>query len=129
MDQQEVLAARYGRTRRGKRRELIFGILVAFVASVAFLVWSIFVVQTNATSPSPNTLSYRVLSPLQTEITFSVTNANGRAISCDLQALNSKYEIVGERMVDYPVGTTQQTSLLNTVTEAVTGVAKTCSVK
>ncbi len=129
MNQQEILDERYGRTKRSRRREFIFGASVAVVATLGFLVWSIFVTQTNATTPSPNTLSYQVLSSEQVSVTYSVNNAGNRAITCDLQALDSKYVIVGEREVDLAAGASQQTSLVNTISKAVTGVVKACWVK
>jgi hypothetical protein len=129
MNQQEILDARYGRTKRSRRREFIFGASVAVVATLSFLIWAGFVTQTNATTPSPNTLSYQVVSDQQVSVTYSVSNAGNRAITCDLQALDSKYVIVGEREVDVPAGASQQTSLVNTVSKAVTGVVKACWVK
>lgn len=129
MNQQEVLDARYGRSRRSRRGQFIFGVSVAVATSVGFLIWAVFVTQTNATTPTGNALSYRVISASQTQVTYSVDNANNRVISCELQALDSGYQVVGDTQVDYPATGGQQTILVNTVSRAVTGIVKACWVK
>ena len=129
MNQQEILDARYGRNPRSRRRDLIFGASVAVLATVGFFVWSIFVTQTNATTPSGKELAYEVLSPQQVKMQFSVSNGNNRTLLCDLQALDTNYGIVGQRQVEVAPGVTQDTALINTVSEAVTGVVKACWVK
>ncbi|MFM6963290.1 MAG: DUF4307 domain-containing protein [Micrococcales bacterium] len=129
MDQQEVLDARYGRTRRSKRAQLIFGVSVAAVASVGFLVWAVFVTQVNATTPTGKTISYMVVSDAQTRVDFTVEQAGDRAIECELQALDQQYGVVGDTQVEYAPGTTQASILVNTVKRAVTGIVKACWVK
>ena len=129
MNQQQLLAERYGKTAGAKRRDLIFGAVVAAVALVAFLVWSIFVTQSNADQPKGDAVNYKVMSDSQVSVDFTVSNANNRVISCDIQALDEKYAIVGQRQVDFAVGATSQQVLVNTVSRAVTGIVKTCWVK
>ncbi len=129
MNQQQLLAERYGKSAGAKRRDLIFGVTVAAIALGAFLVWSIFVTQSNADQPKGDAVNYKVISDHQVSVDFTVNNANHRIISCDIQALNEKYEIVGQRQVDFAIGATSQQALVNTVSKAVTGIVKSCWVK
>ena len=129
MNQQEVLDARYGRSSKSKRTNLIFGASVAAASLIAFLIWAIFVTNTNATTPTGTARSYEVVSASQTRIEFSVENTAGRTVSCELQALDHSYTVVGDVQVDYHLGSGSQSILVNTVSRAVTGIVKACWVK
>ncbi|MEN9731022.1 MAG: hypothetical protein RL488_332 [Actinomycetota bacterium] len=129
MSQQDLLAERYGRTKRSRRREFIFAASVATVALASFLVWSITVTGQSATDPKPTVISYELVGNLQVKIDFKLENPDTRMLACDLRALDTRYGIVGQRQVDVPAGTTQMSVLVNTVSPAVTGIVKSCWVK
>jgi hypothetical protein len=129
MSQQDLLAERYGRTKRTRRREFVFAATVAVIALVSFLAWSIFVTGSNASDPKPQLISYQVLSDQQVQIDFKVENPSKRMLSCDLRALDTNYGVVGQREIDVPAAKTELTVLVNTTAKAVTGIVKSCWVK
>ena len=61
MNQDELLAARYGRTKQSKQRDRRFAITVAASALVAFLIWGISTTWMNAERVTAEVRSFEVL--------------------------------------------------------------------
>lgn len=126
MNQEELLAARYGKKPRNKKRDRLAIVGGAVVALVVFLTWAIAVTADNTGRPTGNLLSYTVVSPTQVDVELSVTNRNSRDVLCQVEALANDYEVIGYKEVLVPNGQDSVNSSLNTVKPAVSAVVKDC---
>ncbi|MEE2521611.1 DUF4307 domain-containing protein [Pseudarthrobacter sp. J75] len=107
---------------------------VALAAGVGFMAW---VALSNATGAVTfKDISYSTTDATQTEIDFEVTRDSGTAVKCAVKALDSKYAIVGWKVVDVPAGavegandsgrTVAQRAVVRTESLAATGVVDNC---
>lgn len=127
MNQDELLAARYGRTKQSKQRDRRFAIAVAATALVAFLIWGISTTWMNAERVTAEVRSFEVLSPQQTQVSFVVDRVRPDTVVCQLEVLDTAYTVVGYReAVVLGNESNEQTVLVNTTALGVTGVVKEC---
>lgn len=130
MNQDELLAERYGRTQKSKARDRRLGIIVAAVALAAFLIWAVSTTAINANRVTGDATSYEVLSAQQTKVTITVKRPSATSVACQVEILDAAFTIVGYRealvLSNQP---DQQTVLVNTTSRGVTGVVKDCWVK
>lgn len=127
MNQDELLAARYGRTKQSKQRDRRFAIAVAATALVAFLIWGISTTWMNAERVTAEVRSFEVLSPQQTQVSFVVDRVRPDTVVCQLEVLDTAYTVVGYReAVVLGNASDEQTVLVNTTALGVTGVVKEC---
>ncbi len=127
MNQDELLAARYGRTKQSKQRDRRFAITVAASALAAFLIWGISTTSMNAERVTAEVRSFEVLSPRQTQISFVVKRVRAEAVTCQLEVLDSAYTVVGYREATVlSNSSSEQTVMVNTTGLGVTGVTKDC---
>ncbi len=127
MNQDELLAARYGRTKQSKQRDRRFAIAVAATALAAFLIWGISTTWMNAERVTAEVRSFEVLSPQQTQVSFVVDRVRPDTVVCQLEVLDTAYTVVGYReAVVLGNAPDEQTVLVNTTSLGVTGVVKEC---
>jgi len=103
---------------------------------MAFLAW---VSTSNATSSVTfKDIGYRTTDATQAEVDFQVTREPGTAVKCAIKALDSKFAVVGWKVVDIPPveqaqgqstdggRTLAQRVVLRTESQAVSGVVDSC---
>ncbi|MBD1543291.1 DUF4307 domain-containing protein [Arthrobacter sp. IA7] len=132
------LANRYGRPkRRMSRNARRWAVIVALAIGMGFLAW---VSTSNATaSVTFKDIGYRTTDATQAEVDFQVTREPGTAVKCAIKALDSKFAVVGWKVVDIPPveqdaqaqsgdggRTLAQRVLLRTESQAVSGVVDSC---
>lgn len=81
-------------------------------------------------------VSFNIVDGTQTEVDFQVTRDPDAHVLCSVKALDSKYAIVGWKVVDIPAGavegsgnsgrTVTQRAVLRTESLAATGVVDNC---
>lgn len=129
MNQEELLAARYGRQPRNKRRDRLAIIAIAIVGLVGFLVWSISVTAANSGRPIGKLISFSVESPILVQVDVTAENAQGRDLICQVEVLSNDYEVVGYKEIALADGQKSVKSAVTTVKPAVSAVVKDCWVK
>ncbi|GAA1762591.1 hypothetical protein GCM10009712_09110 [Pseudarthrobacter sulfonivorans] len=129
------LANRYGGQKRTLPRGAKRGIAVAALAAgVAFMAW---VSTSNAVSAVTfKDIGFSTVDATQAEIDFQVTREPGTAVKCAVKALDSKFAVVGWKVVDIPLGeadktadggrTTAQRVAVRTESLSVSGVVDNC---
>ncbi|WP_353711617.1 DUF4307 domain-containing protein [Arthrobacter sp. K5] len=132
------LANRYGRPkRRLSRKARRWAVIVALAIGMGFLAW---VSTSNATaSVTFKDIGYRTTDATQAEVDFQVTREPGTAVKCAIKALDSKFAVVGWKVVDIPPAdqeaqgqsadggrTLAQRVVLRTESQAVSGVVDNC---
>ncbi|MGN7249922.1 MULTISPECIES: DUF4307 domain-containing protein [unclassified Arthrobacter] len=132
------LANRYGRPKRGlSRRAKRWAVIVALAIGMGFLAW---VSTSNATaSVTFKDIGYRTTDATQSVVDFQVTREPGTAVKCAVKALDSKFAVVGWKVVDIPPveqdaqgqsadggRTLAQRVVLRTESQAVSGVVDSC---
>lgn len=129
------LANRYGGqkralTRKTKRNVVILALLVA----VGFMAW---VATSSAQAPVTfKDIGYSTVDATQVEVDYQVTKYPGATAKCAIKALDSKFAIVGWKVVEIGRNepkegadggrTTAQRTVLRTESEAVSGVVDNC---
>lgn len=127
MNQEELLAERYGRTKKSKQRDRRLGIAVASAALVAFLIWAVSTTALNANKVTADGTGYEVLSDQQTKVSFSVKRPHKASVLCQLEVLDAAFTVVGYReALVLSNAPDQQTVVVNTSSRGVTGVVKGC---
>jgi hypothetical protein len=81
-------------------------------------------------------IGFSVTDATQTEVDFQVTREPGTAVKCAVKALDSKFAVVGWKVVDIPAGepdgtadngrTVSQRVVLKTESLAVSGLVDSC---
>ncbi len=81
-------------------------------------------------------IGYSTTDATQTEVDFQVTREPGTAVKCAVKALDSKFAVVGWKVVDIPAGeadgtadggrTISQRAVLKTESLSVSGVVDSC---
>ncbi|MFE5838726.1 DUF4307 domain-containing protein [Arthrobacter sp. NPDC056493] len=135
------LANRYGRPkRRLSRKAQRWAVIVALAIGMGFLAW---VSTSNATAAvTYKDIGYRTPDATQAVVDFQVTREPGTAVKCAIKALDSRFAVVGWKVVDIPpVGqepqdaqgqstdggrTFAQRVVLRTESQAVSGVVDNC---
>lgn len=127
-DPSDLLAQRYGKKRpsaEASKRGRIFAVVGVLVLTA--LVGLFTLVTYNPLSYKD--LSYKVESPLSVWVEFEVTAPVGKAVTCNIQALNNQFAVVGFKSVSLPASeqqVNQYSVRLNTTELAVTGLVDTC---
>jgi hypothetical protein len=107
---------------------------VALAGGIGFLAW---VSTSNSLSDvSFKDIGYSTIDATAAEVDFQVTREPGTAVKCAVKALDSKYAVVGWKVVDIPATTDQGTPdggrtvsqrvALRTESPAVSGVVDDC---
>ena len=132
------LANRYGRPkRRLSRKARRWAVIVALAIGMGFLAW---VSTSNSmASVSYKDIGYRTTDATQAEVDFQVTREPGMAVQCAIKALDSKFAVVGWKVVNIPPveqedqgqsadggRTLAQRVVLRTESQAVSGVVDNC---
>jgi hypothetical protein len=119
------------------RKARRWAVIVALAIGMGFLAW---VSTSNATaSVTFKDIGYRTTDATQAEVDFQVTREPGTAVKCAVKALDSKFAVVGWKVVDIPPveqqaqsqsadggRTLAQRVVLRTESQAVSGVVDSC---
>lgn len=129
------LANRYGSQKRrlsGAAKRAI--VIAALAAAIGFMAW---VSTSSATSGVTfKDIGYSITDATQAEVDFQVTREPGTAVKCAVKALDSKFAVVGWKVVDVPPGepdgtaddgrTISQRVVLRTESLSVSGLVDGC---
>jgi hypothetical protein len=127
-EKQRLLEARYGARRVNPRR-------FRYLAIAGITALTAFVISLGLANFSPiqsTTVSFRVLSPWQTQVEFELQMPPGQVASCEFEALNNSFFVVGyveQSFGPYEQLITRHTVSINTFEEAVTGLVDNCSLR
>lgn len=130
-EQERLLADRYGvkqHTPLRQRRQFWAGFLGVVGLAVATFWFS----NTNYNPVSYEVVAYEVVNDWQIRIEFEVVAPAGSELSCDLQAMDSTFGIVGHKTIDLPAGdaaVSRYSASVRTSAKAVTGVVEICRQK
>jgi hypothetical protein len=126
----DVLDARYGRTRRSStgRRAILLTAALAFTA--VLVAWLVFAtMDTSRSNIQTRNIGYSVQDDHNIDITFELSVPTGDATYCAVQALSEQFGVVGWKIIEVPPGdrfTRQFTEPLRTLDSAVTGLIYRC---
>lgn len=129
------LANRYGTQKRGlppRTRRIVAG--AALAAGIGFMAW---VSTSSAVSGVTfKDIGYSTVDATLAEVDFQVTRDPGTAVKCAVKALDSKYAVVGWKVVDVPGTaaegapdggrTVAQRVTVRTESPSVSGVVDSC---
>lgn len=130
-EQEQLLAQRYGvkskppSTRRNQK--LLAGVGVLLLVGATWFFSSV-----NFNPVSYKEIGFEVVDEWQTTIEFEVTAPVGTVLSCDLQAIDSSFGVVGHKTVELAAVETQTarySSEIRTTMRAVTAVVEICRAK
>ena len=129
------LANRYGAKKRTLPRRTKRAIVAAALAvGIGFMAW----VSTSASLSGVTftDIGYRTVDATLAEVDFQVTREPGTAVKCAVKALDSKFAVVGWKVVDIPAAgaegtadggrTVPQRVALRTESLSVSGVVDNC---
>jgi hypothetical protein len=123
-------AERYGRTPQRRRRNLIIGLVGAFVFAVVLVSWVVWAgLDGSAASLDAEDTSHSVIDARTVSVGFNLSLPRGETATCAVQALNDNYAIVGWKVVDIPASaelTRAFTETVRTTEKAVTGLIYRC---
>jgi uncharacterized protein DUF4307 len=120
---------RYGRALpRGRRRALVAGIAVVALAAVAWFAWAAWSGRESATGTE---IGFQVVDDGTVRLTFDVEKPADSTASCTVQALDSRFSVVGT--VDVRVGpaahqVVRRSATIRTTNRATAGRVVSCSV-
>jgi hypothetical protein len=129
------LANRYGSQKHPLSRQAKRAIgIAALAAGIGFLAW---VSTSSATSGVTfKDIGFSITDATQAEADFQVTREPGVAVKCAVKAMDSKFAVVGWKVVDIPAGETEpgadggrtvaQRVTLRTESLSVTAVVDSC---
>jgi hypothetical protein len=126
MNQEDLLASRYGKKPRNKQRERLAIISGAVIALVIFVTWAIAVTAENSGRPTGNLLSFTVESPTEITVEVSASNHRNQDVICQVEALASDYEVVGYKEILVAEGQDIAKATMSTVKPTVSAVVKEC---
>lgn len=130
-EQEQLLATRYGVKAKSPRVQRAQKIGAAI--GVALLIWATwFFSAINFNPVSFKEVGFQVVDEWRTTLEFEVTAPIGTVLSCDLQALDSSFGVVGHRTVELVANesqTTRYSSEIRTTMRAVTAVVEICRAK
>lgn len=119
------LDERYGRTRNTRMLWIIGGAIAVIVVILAG--WM--TVNQSMNSVGADDLGYEVVDAHSVTVRYQVTEPQGRDVFCAVQALDEEFGVVGWKVVEIPAdGSHSQhvSTTIPTVSEATTGLVKTC---
>ncbi|WP_131682107.1 DUF4307 domain-containing protein [Pseudarthrobacter sp. YALA5] len=129
------LANRYGSKKQPLPRAAKRGIAIgALAAGIGFMAW---VSTSSAVSDVTfKDIGFSTIDATAAEVDFQVTREPGTAVKCAIKALDSKFAVVGWKVVDIPPGeadatadggrTVSQRVALRTESLSVSGVVDSC---
>ena len=123
----EELDARYGRT--GRRRWPLVAVGAIAAVLVALLGWSVVSAQMNAVDSDD--LGFDLVDDHSVTVRFQITGAQGKDVSCIVEALDEEFGVVGWKVVAVPASDDHSQAVsatVPTVAEATTGLVKECRV-
>ena len=126
MNQEELLAERYGKKPKHPKRDRLAIISLALVIFVGFITWAIAVTAENSGKPTGNLLSFTVESENLVTVEISATDHRNQNVICQVEALAEDYEVVGYKEVPIAKGQEMTKTTVNTVKPAVSAVVKDC---
>ncbi len=126
MNQEELLAQRYGTKPKNPKRDRLAIIGTFVVALVVFVTWAIAVTAENSGRPTGNLLSFNVESDWLVTVEISAENNRSREVICQVEALAQDYEVIGYKEVLVGKGEKLVKTSVNTVEPAVSAVVKDC---
>ena len=127
MNQDEMLAQRYGRSSKAKVRDRRLAIGIAATSLVSFLIWAVAVTAIGADRVTAEVQSFYVLDDKQTEVTVLIDRPRADPAVCQVEVLDIRYTVVGYREVTFLSNSgAEQTVMVNTTGLGVTGVTKDC---
>lgn len=126
MTNSELLNSRYGQPAQNKKIVWVLAI-TGLVAIVSFAAW-VALTQERLTYTD---VGFSVKDQWHTEVTFDVEKNAGEDVSCEVQALNQQYGIVGWKTVNIPTqdSSVRISSTINTTEEAVTALVYNCEIQ
>ena len=126
MNQEELLAARYGKKPVDRRRQRLAIVAIASVALIVFLTWAVSVTIAGAEKVEGTLASYNVKSDRLVEVKVNLKRPKNQAAVCQVEALAQDYEVVGYKELAIPENTDSVKSNIATVKPAVSAVVKDC---
>jgi Na+/proline symporter len=126
MNQEELLAERYGKKPKNPKRDRLAIIGIAVVILVGFLTWAIAVTAENSGKPNGNLLSFSIESASLVSVEISASEHRNQNVICQVEALAEDYEVVGYKEVPLAKGQEMTKTTVNTVKPAVSAVVKDC---
>lgn len=130
-DQETLMAERYGVKRRSpQRKRLQAWAALAGVLTMAAVTWWFSAANFNPVSYS--VVGFEVVNDWQLNLEFEIQAPAGTDLSCDLQALDASYGVVGHKTVSLAGvdGEVARYSVnMRTSAKAVTGVVEICRSK
>jgi hypothetical protein len=124
------LDARYGRTPGRRRRGVVIAILVAVAVLGAAIAWVFWVgLLTPASTIDNQDVGYHRVDDTTLQITEQLSTDPGTALTCTFEGLNTRFAIVGWKVVDIPPSTERLrhvTVEIRTSERAVTGTVGSC---
>ena len=123
----DLLASRYGKkgSPNKKRNTVLASIGVAILTiGAAYFGFA------NYNPVSFKDVGFRVISNIKTEIDFEITKPTDSTATCELEALNNAFGVIGYKEVLIEASTTQttrHTATVITTEKAVTGLVANCT--
>jgi hypothetical protein len=125
---QQMLDARYGRTRSTRRRILSWVLVgVVALALLGYVGWG--VIARSVDEVSVDGTGYDVADAHRVTVSFQITSPPGRGVACALEAQDEEHGVVGWRVVEYPASEDHArafTEEIPTVALATTGLVNSC---
>ncbi len=128
--QEELLAERYGVKKRstGTRRGQVIGGIAGLAAMIAVTWWFS---SSNFNPVSYEVVSFQVVDDWRIGVEFEISAPVGTALSCDLQAMDQSFGVVGHKTVSLAAASEEVSRYaveLRTTAKAVTAVVEICRV-
>ncbi|MCF8528739.1 MAG: DUF4307 domain-containing protein [Aquiluna sp.] len=124
---QDLLASRYGKkSTPNKKRNSVLASLGVAVLSIGAAYFGF----ANYSPVSFKDVGFRVISNIETEIDFEITKPTDATATCELEALNNAFGVIGYKKVFIETSTTQttrHTATVITTEKAVTGLVANCT--
>ena len=121
---------RYGRSRSSTRRTRLIALVTAAAFAVVLVSWVVWAGLDNSGAElDAKDTGHTVVDEHTVSIDFLLTVPKGSTASCALQAQNSKFAIVGWKVVDIPASqdaTRGLTQRIRTTEQSVTGLIYRC---
>lgn len=124
----DLLAKRYGKKSANPRLLRLFAYLGVAVMAVGTVSLGL----ANWSPIQATTISFKVISPWQTDVEFEIQMPTGQVADCTLEALNNSFAVVGHvkrSFGPFDQLITRHTISINTYEEAVTGLVDNCSLR
>jgi hypothetical protein len=124
------LAARYGRTRNHRRRNLIFAVAFGAAIVVVFAAWTIWgALFVPAASIDTEPVGNVRVNDQAIKVIWEISESPGSHSKCAVQALDTNFGIVGWKIVTVPPSSASSRTLstvVRTVQPAVSGLIYLC---